>query len=370
MEELLRLVLNRYNLGELKSARRVGRGFVNENWILETMHGLYFLKRRHPDLRNPTLICAQHALNRHLLQSGFPTPAILPTKNGETLLVLEDEYFEIQEYIEGSPYQDTNEAHLQAAAVVLGLYHACTHGFIPRPHCDLGVLYSPAIVHDSLTSLTDLCELERDQALTPVLKQLESHAAELAVHFAGYNDLPCLVIHGDYHAGNLVFQGDRIVGVLDFDKACWQPRIVELAEALIYFASPYPGHLKHVAYRGFLDWDKFTTFLRYYSSGVGSDKSDPIRLAWIQQPDSDRYKVISCKDILLSEIEVCALPDYICCIWLSVSLKQLLHEDLSPAVASEVLGEVVDLGDWSTENRQRMIRTIHSVIESSSAPMV
>ena len=370
MKYMLRLVLDHYNLGELKSARRVGHGFVNENWILETLRGQYFLKRRHPDLRNPTVICAQHGLNKHLRQSGFPAPAILPTKSGETLLVLDGEYFEIQEYIEGSPYQDTNEAHFQAAAVTLGLYHACIHGFNPASNCDLGARYSPLVVVENLTRLTDLWELKRDPALTSVLRQLKSHAADLAVHFSEHHELPCLIIHGDYHAGNLLFQGNHVVGVVDYDKACWQPRVVELAEALIYFASPCPGHLKHLVYPGFLDWDKFTTFLRYYSSGVGSDAKDPIRLGWIPQPDSGRESVVTCKDILLRETEVCALPDYICCIWLSVSLKRLLQEDSSPAVVSEVLGEVVDLGDWSAENRQRMIRTIHSVLESTSTPMV
>ena len=346
MKDLIRQVLDHYKLGELKSGRRLGRGFVNENWILQTTSGRYFLKRRHPDLRNPTIICAQHSLNKHLRQSGFPAPAILPSKSGETLLVLDNEYFEIQEYIEGSPYQDTNEAHFQAAAVTLGLYHACIHGFTPHPHCDLGALYSPPIVADNLARLADLWELERDPALTPLLQQLESQAADLAIHFSEHRELPCLIIHGDYHGGNLLFQGDRVVGVVDYDKACWQPRVVELAEALIYFAAPCPGHFKHLVYPGFLDWDKFTTFLSYYIYGVGLD------------------------DIFLSDEEARALPDYICCIWLSVSLKRLMEKDSCPAAASEILGEVVDLGDWSAENRQQMIATIYSVIESRTVPSV
>jgi homoserine kinase type II len=370
MEDLLRQVLEHYNLGGLKRARRVGHGFVNENWILETVHGQYFIKRRHPNLRNRTVICAQHALNKHLRQSGFPAPSVLPSKSGETLLVLDNEYFEIQEYIEGSPYQDTNEAHFQEAAVTLGLYHACIHGFAPHPHCDQGVLYSPPIVDENLTRLTDLWELERDPALVKVLQQLESHTADLAVHFSKHHELPWLVIHGDYHAGNLLFQGDHIVGVVDYDKACWQPRVVELAEALIYFASPCPGHLKHLVYPGFLDWDKFTSFLHHYSCGVGLYEKEPVRLARIPQLDPGKERVVSCKDIFLSEKEVFALPDYIRCIWLSVSLKRLMEKDSCPASASEVLDEVIDLGEWSVENRHRMIGTIFSVIESTTAPCV
>jgi homoserine kinase type II len=366
MKELIRQVLGHYDLGELRAARRVGRGFVNENWIVKTTRGRCFLKRRHPDLQNSTLICAQHSVNKHLRQSGFPAPALLSTKSGATLLVLDNEYFEIQEYIEGSPYQDTNEAHFQAAAVTLGLYHACVCGFTPYPHCDLGALYSPSIVQDNLTSLADLWELEHNLALKPVIQQLESHAAYLAAHFSEHPELPCLVIHGDYHGGNLLFRGNRVVGVVDYDKACWQPRVVELAEALICFASPCPGHLRHLVYPGFLDWDKFTTFLRYYSCGAGLNEIHPIRLACIPRPASGKERAFSCKGLFLSKEEACALPDYICCIWLSVSLKRLLEKDSCPTSASDILDEVIDLADWSRANRQRMIGTIYSVVESAN----
>ena len=365
MGELIRQALDHYDLGELRTAQRVGRGFVNENWILETTSGRHFLKRRHADLRNPTIISAQHALNKHLRQSGFPAPAILHTKSGETLLVLGKEHIEIQEYIEGSPYQDTNQAHFQAAALTLGLYHACIRDFTPHPHCDLGALYSPSIVDHNLTSLTDLWKLERNPALTPVLQQLGAHAADLAVHFSEHHKLPCLVIHGDYHGGNLLFQGDRIVGVVDYDKACWQPRVVELAEALIYFAAICPGHLKHLVYTGFLDWDKFKTFLRHYSLGNRTYVRGSIPPTWIPAAVQND---VSPEDIPLNNTEVCALPDYIRCIWLTVSLKRFMEKDSCPAAASEILGELIDLSNWSAENRQRMIDTTYSVIQSTTDP--
>ena len=49
-EDVIKQVMAYCNWGELKSASRVGLGFVNENWILETIHDRYFLKRRHPQL--------------------------------------------------------------------------------------------------------------------------------------------------------------------------------------------------------------------------------------------------------------------------------------------------------------------------------
>jgi homoserine kinase type II len=334
MEHELRRVLGHYDLGELRSARRVERGFINENWDLQTTHGRYFLKRRHPDLRNPDVIQAQHALIAHLRQAGFLAPTILPTINGTTLLVLDGEFYEIQGYIEGTFYDHDRPTHFQEAATTLGLYHTHVAGFVPRALRGPGGLYSPAILHTNLANLTHAWELERDPDLMQFVRQLKVHADDLAARFAEHSTLPHLIIHGDYYAGNLLFEGDRIVGVVDYDKARWQPRAVEVAEALIYFASPRPGHFKHLVYPGFLNWEPFARFLHYYARAVTLDES-----------------------------EVRTLPDHIRCIWLQISLKRLLEKGPRPVEAPEALHEVLALGDWAKVNAERMIEISHTATE-------
>jgi homoserine kinase type II len=335
IQNKIRRVLDCYDVGELRSAHRVERGYVNQNWEIQTTRGRYFLKHRHPELRNRAVIRAQHALMDHLRKSGFPTPAILPAASGETLLVLDDEFYEIQGYIGGTPYEEARLAHFQAAAMALGRYHDCVRGFTPSTLCHMGDLYDPPILNANLRRLRELRTRDQGPAVAEIFRQLESREADLRSRFALHNQLPHLVIHGDYHAGNLLFHGDRIVGVVDYDKARWQPRIVELAEALIYFASSRPGHLKHLVYPGFLEWDKFSSFLHDY--------------AYAQA-------------VSLREQEVRALPDYICCIWLSISLQRLLEKGHQPAKALEALREVLSLGEWSAANRQRMIETCYSVL--------
>ena len=330
-------VLACYHLGEFKAAHRIERGFVNENWDVETTQGRYFLKRRHPHLQQPhapavasAVIPAQHALMARLRQRGFPAPAVVPTANGETLHVEGGEFYEVQEYITGEPYDHSRPAHLAEAAVTLGRYHACVQGFAPRALRNLGELYTPATLKANLSKLVEAWSLQPPtssfQPPTSNLQQLEAHAADLAARFAQHGVLPHVIIHGDYYAGNLLFEGDRIVGVVDYDKARWQARVVELAEALIYFASPRPGHLKHLVYPGFLQWEPFTRFLRHYA-----------------------------RVVTLEENEVRALPDYVRCIWLAISLQRLWEKGARPAWACEALHEVLALGDWARANTQRMI---------------
>jgi homoserine kinase type II len=334
MEGEIQRVLDHYGLGELQGARRVERGFVNETWIVNTTRGRYFLRRRHPMLRNPNIICAQHALIEYLRQAGFPAPEILPATSGETLLVISDECYEIEACIEGVVYDHANPAHFQEAALMLGLYHKQVEGFASRALRGLGDLYSPALLGANLTDLVESWGLLQDAELVHVVQQLGDHAADLASGFANHGALPHLVIHGDYYAGNLLFENApgatraRIVGVVDYDKARYQPRVVEVAEALIYFASPQPGQgdLKHLVYPGFLDWRPFARFLRHYT-----------------------------RTVALLESEIRALPDYIRNIWLQVSLQRLLEKGTRPAEAPEALREVLALGDWAAVNTQRMI---------------
>ena len=331
VERELKSVLRHYALGEFKAARRAEQGFVNDNWIVETTRGRYFLKRRNPRLRHPDLIHAQHQLVGLLRRAGFPAPTIVPTLTGETFLALKGELYEVQEYIDGEPYDHGRPAHQDEAARTLGQYHARVERFVSEALRRPGELYGPAISGRILTDLSEAWQLDQDSRLKEISRELRAEVTELAVDFAAHDALPCLVIHGDYYADNLLFDGDRIVGVVDYDKASWQPRVVELAEALIYFASARAGHLRHLVYPGFLQGGPVCRFLRSYAAAV-----------------------------TLEEKETDSLPDYIRAIWLSVSLRRLLEKGPRPAGALEALQEVLELAQWAKGNVHQMVEAGHA----------
>jgi len=346
-EAELSLVLEHYALGQLQAAQRIEEGFVNDNWLVETARGRYLLKRRPPSQRKPgrtndlRQIHAQHNLMKWLRAAGFPAPAIVPTTGGETLLLLNGELYEIQGYIEGSPYDHNRSAHLEAAAITLGRYHAHVEGFAPAMLCTLGDLYTPTSASAALrlvtTRLHEVGQLSQDPGLAATIEQLGGRVRDLTARFARHEAFPRLVIHGDYYAGNLLFRDDQIVGVVDYDKANWQPRVVEVAEALIYFASPRPGQLKHLVYPGFLEWEPFTRFLQSYAHVV-----------------------------TLDENEIRALPDYIYCIWFGVSLRctaqRMLEEGSRPPKALAALQEVLALADWASANADNMVEIARSTM--------
>ena len=337
----LNQVLSHYNIGKPCGARPVERGFINENWKIETTSGNYFLKHYHPDLCHPDVIRAQHTLVTHLRRADFPAPAMMPTTDGDTLLICEGGFYEIQEYVNGTYYDHDRTEHFREAALTLGQYHTKVAGCAPQALDDLGELYGPTILHANLDNLVNAWDLDRDPEMTQIVRQLEVHAGDLAARFASHGALPHLVIHGDYYADNLLFEhgrdgAHRIVGVVDYDKARWQPRVVELAEALIYFASPRLGHLKHSVYPGFLEWEPFERFLRHYTSITKLDES-----------------------------ETRALPNYIRCIWLQISLQRLSEKGLRPIETPEALNEVLALGEWARANTEKIIETSREMIRDT-----
>jgi Ser/Thr protein kinase RdoA (MazF antagonist) len=335
LDRELSWVLASYSLGELRAARRIERGFVDDNWIVDTDLGRYFLKRRHPRRRQTSgLVRAQHELIAWLRQAGFPAPVVLPTATGETYLMLGGELYEVEAYIAGEPYDHDRPEHLAVAALTLGQYHALVEGFAPRALCERDALYGPASSRAALARLGETWHLGDTPEFRGLVQRLEACLEGLAARFAGHGELHRLVIHGDYYAGNLIFDGDRIVGVVDYDKANWQPRVAEVAEALIYFASPRPGYLRHLVYSGFLDWEPFAFFLQNYARAAS-----------------------------LGEEEIEALPDYVGCIWISMSVQRLTEKHpCRPAEAMEALQEVLALCEWASVSAPAMVEIAHAAM--------
>jgi homoserine kinase type II len=335
MESELERVLEQYPLGSLTDARRLQQGSVNENWVATTSRGRFFVKRRHPSYHHQGLLHAQHALIEHLRRQRFPAPRLVKTLADETILTLEGQWYEVQEFIDGEPYDRDRVAHLEQAALTLGLYHHGVRGFGARAFCALPDLYSPSTANKLLQRLTDEGRPDHDPSLSDVVRRLEAEVHDLADHFGRHPTPPRLVIHGDYYADNLIFDGDRIVGVVDYDRARLEPRVAELAEALIYFASPQTSRLRHLVYPGFLEWEPFYRFLQSYGEAV------PLRGE-----------------------EARALPDHVSVIWLSWSLRRLLERGLEPDGAAEALQEVCLLVDWARANAGQMVEAAYAAVGS------
>jgi len=332
-EAEVREVIDHYAVGCFVDLYPTRSGFVNTTAIVETEQGRFFLKQRHPSLRNVRLIRYQHALMGHLTHNGFPAPRVIRTCRGDTLLQVGLEVYELHEYIRGERFQQGREGHFRAVARTLAHFHELATTFEPQQRPSFNTLYDLEESCDLLKQVRARWQHAPD--LDDVLSDLEESAQRLAAGLSkrGYGELSRLPIHGDFYADNLTFRDDRIVGVFDYDKVSEQARIVEIAETAIYFAATRNPQLRHSVYDGFIDPEQAGRFIRHYQ------------------------EVVSLKD---EEIQL--LPLMIESIWLNVCLHRLLERAPRDAsMAQMLLHEARLLVQWAENYADNLVAACDSV---------
>lgn len=334
----LRAILDGYNLGRWRRCTYIERGYVNEKWLLESEKGSFLLKRRRASLREPSLVQGHHALVQHLRGAGFPAPALVRNTRGEPYLLQAGEIYELQKYVTGDPFDASEPAHLSAAACMLGSYHNAVRGFdhqaLHRPQ----ERYGAVALARAVQGLLPAWRASRIAELNRLVCELDEQVHELDARYLEFGRLPEVVIHGDYHGGNLIFQEGNVAAVVDYDLAHWAARAMEVAESIIAFCTDPGWELLHIVYPGALDLEAVDRFVTAYQAVAP-----------------------------MSEAEVRALPDMIRTIWLCASLEPPLEPPLSRGPASLALPELLALAKWAQQHASELVAICTSAAQQGTA---
>lgn len=284
IEAELRDVLAEYDLGELVECEKNERGFVNTAYAICMLaggeHKRYFLRRYKAGIGEEELIF-EHALIEHLLKAGSPVARIHHARSGKSYLHRQEGagdttgvFYTIFDYLDGEdPFTWVDPVltreQLVASASVLARFHLDVGGFTP-----LGKRAEPRIL-DLLPMIADTwADCPTRSKGTIFDRRIVENQAEVSANIAAtlatlgepeVRALPELVIHCDYHPGNLKFSGDQVTGVFDFDWSKVDFRLFDLGLALWYFCTSWrggdDGSLR-------LDWTQ--TFLEAYHQTIGA----------------------------------------------------------------------------------------------------
>lgn len=310
-------VLQHYNLGNLESASKAFHGFVNETAFVKTSQGRFVMRRNHRRL-SEEVHRYRHALMARLRERGFPTPAPIPTKDGETLLVLDGRSYEVTPFIEAQDYDPNRPAQLLSVGETLAHYHRAVKDFPPPPG-DTGV---PRYSGQDVMALSERL-LERDIMgdLYDMLMWYDLRAAKLRnITGSHYASLPHVVIHGDVHRDNFLFHDDTVVALLDFDQAAWDARIADIADLIVGFATDCTATTNVITwgvYKGPIAVECATDMLAAYHAVAP-----------------------------LTEAEVALLPTLIELLWLQGELGRVFS---TPEGAPDYHQSVLDQGRWLSE---------------------
>ena len=259
-ESIREIVKNHYDLGELTSAVRIYKGYVN---VTNDIHILKDGQIRNYILRiyrkgiQENKICFEHALINELGARGFVlSPHLAETKYQTTYVKVSKQstddrqelFIAIYQYLPGKDkYEWDNPlctvAELSHAAEVLAAYHNTIYGWQ-----DTTGWKEPKII-DQISHMPARWKAYTDSPGDSVFdRYLIQHIHRLnesvelflnTIERRSYDTLPHLTIHGDFHPGNLKFRDETVVGLFDFDWSMLDARCFDVAIALTYFCSAW-----------------------------------------------------------------------------------------------------------------------------------
>ena len=211
-------------------------GAVNEHWRVEAAAGPLVLRRYH---RAHAAEAApfEHALLGYLDGNGWPVAAPLPTPEGETVVRDRAGRWSLFPFLPGAPLADSPLA-LQRMGALLALLHAdlpaWPGGFEQRPTFGRVTDLDRYLRTRGKTTLAGLIErLGRgDAARADALRGIRERNV-LALDLLGYGALADTVVYYECLGANVLFEGDEVTGILDFDFAHRDARAADIARSLV-----------------------------------------------------------------------------------------------------------------------------------------
>jgi Ser/Thr protein kinase RdoA (MazF antagonist) len=228
----------------------------NDNFIVDGPNGKYVL-RRYRRNNDETRVRFQLRFQQHLLDCGFPTSEIIPSRAGDHVICDDSGLWSLFTYIEGSELDFSSTAEVADAARCLAGFHRIAEAFD-----------EPEVLFDANREWCDWWgDGEREIGELAAMLAGRGVDEDLAFLRRWYSDavrvwppervdrLPRGWMHGDWHGRNMVFVGDEVRGVFDFDPMRHGVVVEDVARAVFMFGreSRLSRQIRLDAARAFLD---------------------------------------------------------------------------------------------------------------------
>jgi homoserine kinase type II len=189
----------------------IPEGSINTNHRILTPEGRLFV--RHTTVRSAEDLRFEAALLTHLTESHFPSPTLLPTKQGRPFLELEGGRVSVFKWLSGEELRrpQLTAEHAERLGQELGKMHRITQSFGGSRDNP----YSAGQVRSWLAGL----RRHKDEEVSTVSDELEEHL-DRAERERSHGLEPRGVIHADLFMDNVKWLADRVGAFFDFEMAC------------------------------------------------------------------------------------------------------------------------------------------------------
>ena len=237
--------------------------------ILADKKNLWLLKQYRDEIE-PSAIRFTHSVLSHLESSGFPSPRLKKTIDGQDFLNHNDHHYALFDHIPGFRYIDYLISRslmgqfINQAAATLACYHRIITDVLPDGSKHEGYqTYHTKRRWDDYSWHRDewvrLCRTDiKGRNGTKLVSKDNASRIENLFNVLVDDErdnplLPVTVIHGDYGPYNLLFESNgKLQAVLDFDKSRFEERMEEVATSLLRFAGKVNGGIDQESAKRFL----------------------------------------------------------------------------------------------------------------------
>lgn len=240
LHALTDIVSKTYDIGECKRFEPLTGGLLNRVHLVTTSRSKYVLKE-HRYYNSAGKLQSLKSLLDHLKLHEISCDYIVPTRDGGFFFEFKDSIYIVHRFIPGTNYTDLSKLNGQQrtnAIEFLIQYHSAVWGSRLKGEsiqpCELPVVFTDNIewIRRYISSHQSIFDHEEDFGF--VMGQTDKLGEFLRSKH--YQVLPRLLIHGDYRFCNVVFTGDRVVGIFDWDLMQYAPRVFEAVDACSNFS--------------------------------------------------------------------------------------------------------------------------------------
>lgn len=204
-------IVSKYTLGKYLRHKQFSEGNVNSHIRIETDKGIFVL--RVYESKEPKEISAEIALLKHLASNDFPCPKPIPHTPNKYILKYAAKYVVMYSFIQGTHIKQPNNYQLGSAARTLATLHNVT--------ADFRLQSLKSKTPNPIDSAHDNIKLAKHVAKTQgidITLNLEFLHNRLS-HIKTPRNLRKGICHGDPDWNNMLFSGNSLVGLIDFDSA-------------------------------------------------------------------------------------------------------------------------------------------------------
>ena len=229
-------VAGAWDLGRWEGWHRTPKGSTNSSYFVATDRGRFVVRVSNPR-KTEDGMAREVALLEHLRARHYPAPRVVASRSGAGWERIGSALCLVTERLPGSFADPDDAGQLAESARALARFHQETRN-VPEPArpalgSDLGLLdEGPALLAGAGPIMAELAGAEGRERFTRARAVLEPGFAEAGAVGAGDDALPHLVTHGSLGVSALLFEGPRLTGVLDYERAAHELRALDLAYTL------------------------------------------------------------------------------------------------------------------------------------------